>query len=396
MKLTYFPKMKNKLPYLLAAVSTLLLVACGEAPSDNQIAQLTQERDSLKVIYDELGGQISALEEQMRAFNASEDLIPVTAYQAQAETFDHYFTVQGNIETDMNATLYPESQGLVTKIYVAEGDRVTKGQKLLSLDNNLINKNIAEVQTNLDLAVDFYERQKRLWEQNIGSEVQYLEAKNRKEALENTLATLRQQADMGVIRAPFNGIVDQIMPKIGEIASPMLPAVRIVNLKNMYVRADVSENYISKVKEGMRVTVTVPGVDTLKSTVTRVGNFINPENRSFEISIELDSETHLKPNMYTSVAINDVHMDSVVVLPTAMLQQDADNRYYVFVVKSSEGISKVEKILIQPGVSYRNRTAIIQGLKPQDLVVDKGARKVVDGQQVNFLQEIPGSSTAIN
>lgn len=374
----------------------MLFIACGEAPSDNQLAQLTQERDSLKAIYDEVGSQITTLEEQMRALNASEDLIPVTAYTAQAETFDHYFTVQGNIETDMNATLYPESQGLVTKIYVEEGDRVVKGQKLLSLDNSLINKNIAEVQTSLDLAVDFYERQKRLWEQNIGSEVQYLEAKNRKESLENTLATLRQQASMGVIRAPFNGVVDQIMPKIGEMASPMSPAVRIVNLKNMYVRADVSENYIGKVKEGMRVTVTVPGVDTLESTVTRVGNFINPENRSFEISIELDSETTLKPNMYASVAINDVHMDSVVVLPTAMLQQDADNRYYVFVVKSSEGISKVEKTLIQPGVSYRNRTAIMQGLKPLDMVVDKGARKVVDGQQVNFLQENPGSSTAIN
>jgi membrane fusion protein, multidrug efflux system len=386
--------MKNQLPILFTAIGLVLLAACGEAPSENQLADLTNKRDSLKAIYDELGTEINTIEAEMKAMNASEDLIPVTAYTAKSEMFDHYFTVQGNIETDMNATLYPETQGLVTNIYVNEGQSVVKGQKLMSLDNELVYKNIAEVQTSLDLAIEIYGRQERLWEQNIGSEVQYLEAKSRKESLQNTLATLNQQASMSVLRAPFNGIVDQVVPKIGEMASPMSPAIRIVNLKNMYVIADVSENYIGKVKEGMKVTVTVPGLDTIQTKVTRVGSYVNPENRCFEVTVELNSESPLKPNMYASVAINDLHLDSVVVLPTAMLQQDADNRYYIFAVNEANGISRVEKKLIKPGMSYRNRTAILGGLPANTQVVDKGARKVVDGQQVNFLRESAKTSTA--
>ena len=378
--------------YLAALGAALFLVACA-APTENaDVTRLEEQRDSLKSEVTRLGSEIMAIDDRIAELSDDVNLPQVTAMVIGINDFDHYFTVQGNIETDLNAQVFPESQGVITAIYVKEGQTVSKGQRLMALDTELIRKNIAEVETQYEFAVDVYERQERLWEQNIGSEIQYLEAKTNKTRLENTLATLQKQVNMGTVNAPFAGIVDGITPKVGEMASPVMPVARIISLNNMYVTADVSENYLSKVELGMPADVIVPGVDTVATTINRVGRFINPENRTFEITLDLDEDGTFRPNMFASLRINDLHLDSVVVIPNAMVQQDSKGDEFVYVLNPNGSSHKVEKRIISSGTSYGNVTYIPSGLKEGELIVDKGARRVVDGDVV----ELASSKTMAN
>ncbi|NQX90794.1 MAG: efflux RND transporter periplasmic adaptor subunit [Flavobacteriales bacterium] len=375
---------------ILAFIFIGLLSSCSETPEQeiagieaeikelNQtIKESTQKSDSLSKVLENLKKGLPAEEES---------LLKITSYEIQQKDFDHYFTVQGNIETDKNAQVFPEAQGVVKSIFVKEGQKVTKGQKLMSLDMDVIYQNIKEVETSYELAKDIFERQERLWEQKIGSEVQYLEAKNRKESLEATLATLRTQAAMGVVKSPFSGVVDQVVPKIGEMASPAMPVARVVSLNEMYVTSQDSEYYSGKVEEGMPVIVVVPGMDTLKTVIERVGQYINPENRTFEVMVGLDKESKFKPNMYAALEINDISMDSVSVIPSSMIQQDAQNREYVYIIRKEGENSSTHKQIIQTGPSYNAETVLLGGLKAGDLIVDRGSRKVIDGQTVEVTE----------
>ncbi len=377
-------KLKLTIPVFFALATALLLGACSSPEVNEDLAQLQAKKDSLLGLSAEINAEIKQLENQLLELTGSEDMVMVSALELQPATFKHYFTVQGNVETDQNALVFPETQGIVKQIHVVEGQNVSKGQRLVSLDTELIQRNINEVQTSYELAKDIFERQERLWEQKIGSEVQYLEAKNRKESLEATLATLNRQAGMGMVTAPFSGIVDEIVPKVGEMASPMMHVARVVSLNKMYLKADVSENYAGSVKEGMRVNVIVPGVDTLKSQIDRVGQFINPENRTFEITVALDESASLKPNMYAALEINDILRDSVITIPSSMIQEDFEGRSYVYTLIPSGSSFEVKKTFVSSGPSYQSSTLIESGLKAGDKVVAKGARKVVDGEKVSL------------
>lgn len=366
----------------LAASAVLILSACSAPEGNQDVAKLQAKKDSLVQLSGNINAEIKALENQLIELTGNEEMVAVSAITLRPQTFEHYFTVQGNIETDKNALVFPETQGVVKTVHVSEGQQVSKGQLLVSLDTELIQRNINEVETNYKLAKDIFERQERLWEQKIGSEVQYLEAKNRKESLEATLATLNRQAGMGMVTAPFAGIVDEVVPKVGEMASPMMHVARVVSLNEMYLKAAVSENYAGSVNEGMLVNVIIPGVDTLKSTIERVGQFINPENRTFEITVALNDAKSLKPNMYAALEINDIRRDSVITLPSSMIQEDFEGRNYVYVLSSSGTAFEVKKTFVNPGPSYQSATLIESGLKAGDMVVDKGSRKVVNGEKV--------------
>jgi RND family efflux transporter MFP subunit len=377
--------MKTQITSLsLIALLAITFAACQPAEQNQDLATLETKRDSLKTALAGITEELTAVEEELARARGTFDVVNVTALEARSSTFNHYFTVQGNIETDRNAQVFPETQGIVQSIRVNEGQQVAQGQTLMTLDTELIRKNIAEVETQYELAKDIFERQERLWEQNIGSEVQYLEAKSNKERLENTLATLNKQVSMGVVKAPFSGVIDQVSLKVGEMASPAMPVARIVSLDEMYVTADVSENYVAAVEEGMRVEVIVPDVDTLASTIRRVGRFIKPENRTFEVTIGLDDHDHLRPNMYCALRINDLSIDSAMVVPASMVQQDTENNEFLYVLRNEGENYIVQKRLVTTGQSYRGNILVLSGIKPGDLIVDKGARRVVDGQEVEL------------
>lgn len=378
---------RNKTSVFSALVIAFSLFACGGSEAvDPDRAALEARRDSLKEAVGALNAELVLLETTLAELNDDFSLLTVTAVTTAAGEYKHYFTVQGNIETDLNATVFPETQGIVKSILVAEGQQVTKGQALIILDNELVQRNIDEVETQYRLAKDIYERQARLWEQKIGSEVQFLEAKTNKERLENTLATLNKQLSMSTVKAPFSGMVDKINPRVGEMASPAMPVVRIISLENMYVSAQVSENYISVVKPDMPVEVLLSSGDTIAAEVKRVGRFINPENRTFDLTVDLNETANIRPNMYCALRINDMTLDSAVVIRSSMIQQDTQNREFVYVLEPNEDHFLVRKQLVETGSSYGDFSWISAGLKPGVLLVDKGARRVIEDQAVSLLQ----------
>lgn len=362
---------------------SVIITGCATKVDENaDVEALKTRRDSLKQVMGDLGAELQSVESQIAELAGDQQVIQVTTYETTSDTFEHFFTVQGNVETNKNALLYPETQGVVQSISVVEGQMVSKGQNILTLDTELVASNIQEVQTQYELARDVFERQERLWAQEIGSEMQFLEAKNNMERLENSLATLNKQLRMGSVKAPFDGVVDQVMPHIGEMANPGMPVARIISLKNMFVRAQVSEHYVNVVKEGMPVEVVLPGADTLKAAIKRVGKFINPENRTFEVTVDLEDPEKARPNMFCALRINDLKLDSVVTLPTAMVQQDTQNREFVYLLKENGDGFEVQKQLIETGASYGDRSWISQGLSPGMRIIDKGARRVNVGQEV--------------
>ncbi|MCH2197240.1 MAG: efflux RND transporter periplasmic adaptor subunit [Flavobacteriales bacterium] len=379
--------MKTTIKILSIFTLTAFLASCGGEAVDQDLKALTEKRDSIKTEIATMTEELMELETQIAKMDDDFTLLQVTAIEASISTFDHYFTVQGTIETDMNAQVFPESQGMITSIKVSEGQQVSKGQTILTLDTELIRKNIAEVETQYELAVEIYDRQKRLWEQNIGSEVQYLEAKTNKERLEGTLATLNKQVSMGTVRAPFSGVIDQIGPKIGEMASPAFPVARIVSLDKMYVTADVSEYYVNSVEEGMNIDVILPGIDTLDAAIDRVGRFIKPENRTFEVSAELENSPSLRPNMFCALRVNDAHYDSTMVIQSSMVQQDVSGKDFIYLLTREGNKYSVKKQPITTAESFGNEVRVSAGLKPGDLIVDKGARRVIDGQEVELFVE---------
>jgi RND family efflux transporter MFP subunit len=363
---------------LLAVVS-----ACSE-PVNDDLAELQVRLDSLKQVRNEVEQEILAVEEKIDLLDTTIEKALVTTYSVEEGVFKHYFEVYGNVQTDQTATLYPESTGLVMDISVEEGQEVSKGQVLLKLDTELIEKNIAELETSLDLASTLFEKQQRLWEQNIGSEVQYLEAKNRKESLENGLETLKEQKRKATVRAPFSGVVDKIFPKVGEMANMQTPVARLVSLNGLYITADVTERYVNDIAQGDSALIVIARQDTLQGVIERVGRYINPTNRTFEIKVlPLGSNAKLLPNSLVGLKINDHTLEEAITLPASMIMQDGTGRDYAYVLSEDEHKRKIAtKRPVMTGLSYEGQTVIKRGLEPGDVVIDRGARTVRNGDLV--------------
>lgn len=344
---------------------------------------LNARKESLKQVSDKLAEVVGKLDEKLIEIDTTRLTPEITTLAVGTQVFKDYFRVQGNLEAEKNAMVFPESQGVVKQLLVSAGDRVSKGQALMTLDTELARKQIAEVETSLALATDLYTRQKNLWDQNIGSEVQYLEAKNRKESLENSLATLNEQLSKGTVRAPFSGVVDELTPKVGEMASPGMPVARVVNLNEIYVEADVSEKHFGKVQEGGEVLVGVQGVNNgqhIPGHISRVGTYIKPDNRTFTIRVDFDEKrTDLIPNLVTELLINEFSTDSAaVVLPAEMVLENAAGENYVWIVTPAERPDrmKVTRRIITVGTTYNDVTLVTSGLQAGELIVDRGIRKV--------------------
>ncbi len=361
----------------------ILVVACGSAPLGD-LEKLKAERDSLKGVRTELDDRILALEREIAEKDSTTEDKLVTGIEIGKDTFRHFFEVYGNVQSDKSATIYAENSGVVKSINVKEGQSVKRGQTLVTQDVELIDRNMAEVKTQLDLAEMLYEKQKRLWDQNIGSEVQFLEAKNRKESLENSLATLREQRQKSSVVAPFDGVVDKVFPKIGELVGMSVPIVRLVNIDELYVNADVSERYMGDISKGDSVWVIVNRNDTIKSAISRVGDYINPANRSFEIRVDIAEKVAvLRPNSLVVLKVNDYTEEGAIVVPSSVIMQDGAGKDYVFTLQTNENSDLVaRKTPITTGPSHLGKTVVKEGVKEGDELIDKGSRKVRDGDKV--------------
>lgn len=314
-------------------------------------------------------------------------LTKVVVTPINPQSFSHRFSVQGNVETDRNTLLTAEFAGLIEEVLVREGAQVTAGQALVRINTDVLNRSMEELRNQLDLAQMVFDRQERLWEQSIGSEMEFLQAKTQLEAVERSMRTLAEQKEMAVIRSPFAGVVDRCLAKTGELAIPGAPLVRIVNLEDMYVRATVSDHYAGQISKGMAAEVIVSGVDTISTRIGRVGQFINPANRTLEITLPLPAGSKFLPNMYASVWLEDLRLDSAVVIPSAWIQQDINGEDFVFVASGSGAERTVEKRTLSVGVGSGDQMLIESGLEMGAQVISKGATRVVQGQLVNVISE---------
>ncbi len=358
-----------------------LLSACS---TDETAETLNKQLETLRKDQRELSQQIVETEEKLKLLTKGEDTRQkeaVVLQQIDPRTFSHYFEASGSVEAVEEAFISPEVNGQIKAIMVDEGDRVKKGQLLARLNTEITERNIEEIESSLSLATDVFERQKRLWEQKIGSEVQFLEARNNKNNLENRLETLRAQLDLAIITAPIDGIVEKVFQKTGELASPGMQLMQIVNLDELIVRADVSEAFLPAIHSGDTVSLSFPSFPDYKRVfpISRVGNVVNINNRTFEIELRIKNENEiLKPNMIAVITINDYTAKNSMIVPSKIIKEDLNGRYlYVAVQQGNDLISRKKYISI--GRTYGNETRIISGLEMGDKVVVEGYSRITDG-----------------
>jgi len=368
-------------------IALSLLVACSPGGTDEKKAKL----DSYRQKVEEYNQKIAELETELESEEDSPQtmsLLPVEIMEMTPDFFSRHFEVTGVMEALQDAYISPEINGQIQKIYVDRGSRMKSGELILKLNTDVTQKSMEEIETNLKLAKRIFTKQEELWKQNIGSELQYLEAKNAMESLEARLATLQKQLEMAHVRAPFSGIIDDIMVKEGELASPGIPLVHLVNLSGMRVSANVSEAYLSSVSKGDLVELHFPAYPELmmKAAVTRLGEVINPQTRTFTLEVELKNKGEkLKPNMLTSVRIQDYRNDHALVVPSNILRQDF-NGTFLFKVVEVEGASIAKKVYVKRGITVQDQTMITEGLSAGDQVITRGFNLVSDGTRLRIIQ----------
>ncbi|RLD33894.1 MAG: efflux RND transporter periplasmic adaptor subunit, partial [Bacteroidetes bacterium] len=335
---------------LSIALIILIAASCGPAKEDGSV------KEQIKTYKDEvsqLNIKIRELEQQLlESGEAAEGyLTPVTVRELIEEPFTHYFQVSGNVDAVDKAYISPEINGQIKQVFVREGEYVKKGQLLAKLNTSITENTIEEVKTQLELAKTLYEKQKQLWEKNIGSEVQYLQAKNNKEAMENKLQTLKAQLDMAYIKSPIEGIVDVIDIEEGELAMPGIQLMQVVNLNKMKILAEVSEKYLPVIQKGDMVEVrfpTYPEIE-LNVAVLRTGNVINLGNRTFPVELRIDNiEEKFKPNILALLTFLDFNKEDALVIPSIIIKKDIRGEY-VYITREHEEAQHAKKVYITTG-----------------------------------------------
>ncbi len=372
----------KQISILLLAAIVVFLSSCGNQPKPEEV--ISSELEAYRQQVRDLNKKIEEKTKELEAITSGQDnrmRVPVNLQQMEAVTFNHFFEASGTVMPVNEAYISPEVNGQVSEIFVNEGDRVKKGQLLMRLNTDITDKTIQEVKTSLALATDVYNRQKRLWDQKIGSEIQFLEAKNNKASLENRLATLQAQLEMSEITAPIDGIIEKVNLKKGELAVPGMQVIQLVNLSELYVRADISENYLPYLKKGDEVSLTFPSYPGYlkKLKISRIGNVVNINNRTFEIELELENtREELKPNMVGVIKINDFTAENSIVAPSKVIKEDLNGHYlYVAVQEGNDLVAR--KRYIQIGRTYDDQTRVTEGLKFGDKVIVDGFNRVSDG-----------------
>jgi RND family efflux transporter MFP subunit len=377
--------MKKK--YLIF-LSLVLITSCGEAKKESvNLLKLKTEKNSLIKQIDSLSEILNSVELNISKLDTNKRLPSVTVFNAKEKLFQHFIEVQGTVEADQSVELYPENSGSITNIYVKEGQKVYKGQTLIQIDNSVLKSSIVELETQFELAKTTFERQKRLWDQNIGSEIQFLQAKAQKEGLENSLESLKAQEKKLKISAPFSGTIDEMFAKIGGLAAPMIPAVRLVNLNQIHVESEVTETYLKYIRKGTQVELFFPSIGkNISANVSQVGNYINPNNRSFKVRVDINNQNNeLKANLLADIKINDFKKMGIVI-PAKLIQKDREGKQYVYTVIKEKGNYLSKKNYIKAGMTYETDAFIIEGIQIDDLIVDKGARLIKADEMVILVQ----------
>ena len=380
----------------LSILALFLLISCDEKEKsvediieNGSKSELKQKRESLNKEMRDLKTKITKLDEKLADFEETSEYALVEAMELTPKNFRHYVKVQGDVTTDQNIMIYPEFSGVLETIFIKEGDEVKKGQKLAKIDEGGLSSQLAEMQARLDLAKTRFERQKRLWDENIGSEIQYLEAKTTYEQLENSVEQMKSQLNKSVIYAPFDGKVDEIITDQGQVVSPgQTPIFRVLNLNQMYVSANVPETYVGSINEGSEAIVTLQALGkSFTGKVTQVSSNITESNRNFRVRVSIpDSIDFVKPNLIATLRLNDYSAMDAIVIPENILQENASGDSFTYVLEmDNDSIGKASFRNLKLGKNYRGEIEILEGLKAQDIVVTEGARTIKRDDKVRVL-----------
>ena len=350
---------------------------------------IQKRRDKIVLLQQEINTQIKALDKALAALSPEENMPLITSFTANNKVFKHYVELQASVETDQNILITPEMGGVLKKVHVTKGQRVKKGQLLASIDDGGMSQSLAQMQVQVSLAKTTFERQERLWNQNIGSEIQYLQAKTAYEGQLNAVNSMEQQVAKASIKAPFSGTIDDIITEKGNVVAPgQTPILRIVSLENMYVKTDVPETYISSIVAGKQVEVFFPVLEeTFMAVVSQTGNFINPNNRTFRAEINVENtKNNIKPNLTSRLKINDYTNKNAIVIPQSIISENAAGEQYIYVLKQINNDNAVaSRVIINTGKKQGDRIEVLSGLKQGDQIIEEGARSVKDGQAVKII-----------
>ena len=308
----------------------------------------------------------------------------VTIAPIKAGTFKHYIDVQGQVESDNVVTVAGKTMGMLEAVLVKEGDHVTKGQALARIDNAVTRSQIATLQTQLDVAENLFQRQKALWDQKIGSEVQFINAKAQRDGLQRQIATVKEQIGQGTVTAPISGTVDKVNARVGESGQNPLGLFRIVNLSNLKVTGEVSESYLRYLRKGAPVEVEFPELNkSIQGTISFVSSVVDPTTRSLKVEARLRDNAMLRPNMIAKLRLNDQNLANTLTIDQNLVQT-SESGDIVYVVDDKGGKPVAEPRKVQTGLSYNGQVEIKSGLKPGDRLITTGYQDVTDGQTISF------------
>ena len=390
--------MKNT--YLLILI-TVFLNSCSnkkqlsleEVLVTNDVELLKSRKSEIDAKLEELSLDLDQLNNKLSILNKDRNTPLITTITTSEQKFNHFIELQGNVKTKQNVLVYPEMPGILNKVYVKEGQKVIKDEILATIDDGGLSQQLLLLKSNEQLAKTTFERQKRLWDQQIGSEIQYLQAKTSYDSQKNATRQLKKQLGKFTIRAPFSGIIDNIFKEKGTVVAPGPGAeiFRIINLSNMYIETDVPESYISSIKKNKMVEVNFPILGrSYDTSIRQVGNFINPSNRTFRIEVgipNLDGE--IKPNLTAKLRLNDYSNSNAILIPQSIISENAKGQQFIYVVKDNKEKNQVyaERLVIETGKTNGDFIEVTKNLDANVEVILEGARSVNNGQVVKVINK---------
>ncbi len=373
----------------------ILLISCDndnkktidELISEGNLEELQQRRSSLIIQKGQINRELDEITEGVSILDTAKSFVLVNTVTTKKQIINHYSKFQGIIKTDQNMILYPEYSGRITKIYVEEGDYVKIGQALAKIDDGGLFNELKLVESQTKLAKTIFDRQSKLWEDKIGSEIQYLQAKTNYEVQKNRLESLKQSLEKTTIDAPFNGTIDEIFIEVGNLVSPpMMPdqgnAFRIVNLSELYVEAVIPENFIGKIKKGAEVLVEIPVLNkSFNSIIKHSVSSINQLSRTFKIEVSVPKNyLDLIPNLNVEVNILDYSNTEAILVPESIVSEDSENKKFLFTIVDN----KAKKTIVETGYTQNGMIEIIKGLDVNQTIINEGGRIVKEGQNVKI------------
>lgn len=375
-----------KTRYLTIALVTL--AACSQ-PQKTGIEGKKAELTELKKQQTEIAGKIKTLETEIAKLNPNKEesvkIKDVVAAPIQPQTFKHFIEVQGMVDAKNNIQVSARSQGTITRVYVVEGSAVAAGQVLAEQDNSVLTESLESIKTQLGLATTLYEKQKSLWSQQIGTEIQYLQAKANKEALEKQIATQQSQMALSKIISPISGVVDEVKMKVGEMPAPGMSYIRVVNVSNLKVVAKVADSYLGSVRMGDNLVIRFPDINQeITARISFISKLVNPLTRTFLVEANIPNVGGMiKPNQLATININDQTKANALVIKQNYVQSTENGDIvYVAVTEGNKKIAKARKV--KTGINYNGDIVIEEGLQSGDIIVTQGYQELTDGQVINY------------